>query len=287
RPVEDPRVAAIRASGLFDEAYYLATYPDVAAGGRDPLDHYLAHGADEGRNPSLWFDTRYYLRHNPDVARSGTNPLQHFCETGWKELRNPCRGFDVWWYWANYLDPAAEDVNPLSHFVAEGQALGYLPRPRLPVAQVPGSGHRHPAGRPVRRLCLFAGYDRDGLVDDYVVAYVRELARFADVYYMADCEMRSGQLERLAPFVKGAWACHHGKYDFGSYSELVARIGWDAIGGYDELLFVNDSCYLLRGLDDVFARMDRKPCDWWGLQATKGIVATRGEPSNRFRMPIP
>src|SRR5690606_36786877 len=79
----------------------------------------------------------------------------------------------------------------------------------------------------------------------------------------------------------------HGKYDFGSYSELVARIGWDAIGGYDELLFVNDSCYLLRGLDDVFARMDARPCDWWGLQATKGIAETRCKASNCFRKPIP
>lgn len=287
RPVRDPVVEAIRNAGLFDDAFYLACHPDVAAGGQDPLEHYLAHGAAEGRNPSEWFDTRYYLRNNPDVARDGVNPLYHFVEMGWKELRNPSREFDVWWYWASYLDPASERINPLSHFVAEGLALGHQPRPPRAVAQLPGTGHRHPADRPVRRLCLFAGYDRDGLVDDYVVAYVRELARFADVYYMADGEMQPGQLERLAPYVKGAWAERHGKYDFGSYSELVARIGWDAIGGYDELLFVNDSCYLLRSLDDVFARMDARPCDWWGLQATKGIAATRRKASNRFRMPIP
>ncbi len=52
-------------------------------------------------------------------------------------------------------------------------------------------------------------------------------------------------------------------------SELV---GWDVVETYDELLLVNDSCYLLRPLDEVFARMDATPCDWWGLQATKGLA---------------
>jgi CDP-glycerol glycerophosphotransferase (TagB/SpsB family) len=32
---------------------------------------------------------------------------------------------------------------------------------------------------------------------------------------------------------------------------------------------VNDSAYLLRPLDGVFAKMDAKACDWWGLQLTK------------------
>ena len=45
-----------------------------------------------------------------------------------------------------------------------------------------------------------------------------------------------------------------------------------------ELLLVNDSCYLLRPLDTVFAAMDARACDWWGLQATKGIAATRTMP---------
>ncbi len=61
----------------------------------------------------------------------------------------------------------------------------------------------------------------------------------------------------------------HGRYDFGSYS-LLARdlVGWDTVATYDELLLANDSCYLVRPLDDVFATMDARPAHWWGLQAT-------------------
>ena len=62
----------------------------------------------------------------------------------------------------------------------------------------------------------------------------------------------------------------HGAYDFGSLAILAEElVGWDVIETYDELLVANDSAYLLRPLDEVFARMDAADCDWWGLQTTK------------------
>jgi SAM-dependent methyltransferase len=54
----DPRLPADgehlpRTEGVpgFDPVYYLKTYPDVAAAGVDPLDHYLRYGRSEGRRP--------------------------------------------------------------------------------------------------------------------------------------------------------------------------------------------------------------------------------------------
>jgi len=287
RAADDGGAGLVRASGVFDEDYYRACYPDVVATSVDPVAHYLRYGWLERRNPSALFDTAYYLEHNPDVAHSGENPLLHFCRVGWKELRNPGRDFDVWWYWSRHLDPARDDRNPLGHCQQTGRAAGFHARPPRDPVQLAGSGYRFRAGSSIRRICLFAGYDRDGVVDDVVVAYVRELARHADVYYLADCQMRPGELEKLAPHVRGAWAERHGTYDFGSYSRLIRRLGWEHIAGYDELLLVNDSCYLLRPLDEVFARMNARACDWWGLQATKGIAATMDVAANRFRHPIP
>lgn len=286
RPVRDSRVEAIREAGVFDADYYLARYPDVAEAGVDPLLHYVRDGARENRNPSEFFDGAWYLKNNPDVARKRMNPLVHFCVFGWKQLRNPSRHFDVWWYWSTHMDPAVEGENPLGHYLRVGRARGLDPRPPASVSQLPGSGYRHGDG-PIRRVCLFAGYDADGLVDDYVIAYLSELSRYADIYYLADCDMLPGELEKLSPYVVEAWAERHGEYDFGSYSRLAAKVGWDKIGSYDELLLVNDSCYLLRDLGGVFERMDGRACDWWGLQATKGLALTRNNPANRFREPIP
>ena len=65
-------------SGLFDRQWYLETYPDVAASGMDPIEHFLRFGAVERRNPAPGFDVESYLAKNPHVAQSGMNPLVHF-----------------------------------------------------------------------------------------------------------------------------------------------------------------------------------------------------------------
>lgn len=235
---------------------------------------------------SPWFDAEWYGRNHPEIVRAGLDPLHDFCEHGWQQLRNPSADFDVWWYWASYLDPAREVVNPLVHYALVGHALGLetVPGPYRPA----DPGQALDTAAPIRRACLFAGYDPDGWVDECVVAYLRELSRHADVWYLADSDMQPGQLEKLSDITRGAWARRHGGYDFGSWSMLARDlVGWDTLQSYDEVLLVNDSCYLLRNLDEVFARMATRSCDWWGMQATKGMFATRHKPANQFREPIP
>ncbi len=61
----------------FDPAYYLEVYPDIAAAGVDPFEHYLHWGYREGRNPSAGFDTMYYVRRYLDGDLS-ENPLLHY-----------------------------------------------------------------------------------------------------------------------------------------------------------------------------------------------------------------
>ncbi|WP_027080905.1 sulfotransferase family protein [Luteimonas mephitis] len=79
---QDPAVRRdaelIRASGLFDDAWYLVMNPDVLASGADPIEHYLLHGAIEGRDPSEEFKTVAYRDSCPGMAASGCNPLVHY-----------------------------------------------------------------------------------------------------------------------------------------------------------------------------------------------------------------
>jgi CDP-glycerol glycerophosphotransferase (TagB/SpsB family) len=223
------------------------------------------------------FDEAGYLEANRDRAAlrtTETTPIEHFCETGWRWLLAPRRDFDVWWYWNEYLDPTQAEVNPFVHYLLVARHEGSPTRPvRVePLPNPPLGGTRQ------RRVCLFAGYDIDGVVDDYVVAYLRDLSRHADIYYLADGVMSADELSKLDGITKGAWAVPHGRYDFGSYALLATEyVGWDSIDQYDELLLANDSCYLLRPLDEVFTRMETVAADWWGLQASKrDFDATHG-----------
>lgn len=74
---------------LFDSAWYLATYQDVATANCDPLEHYLAFGYREGRNPNRFFNTNFYLNTYPDLASCHLNPFIHYILYGASEGRLP------------------------------------------------------------------------------------------------------------------------------------------------------------------------------------------------------
>lgn len=61
-------------SGLFDAEFYLDKYPDVAAAGHDPLEHFIRNGGREARSPSPMFDGPLYVMSNPQ-ARHADNIL--------------------------------------------------------------------------------------------------------------------------------------------------------------------------------------------------------------------
>lgn len=85
----------------YDWDYYLYQYPDVAASGIDPRDHYFLYGRHEGRSAVVPvpgedvsdkpdtgdYDWEFYLRNYPDIAAAGIDPSQHFFQFGRDEGR--------------------------------------------------------------------------------------------------------------------------------------------------------------------------------------------------------
>src|SRR5258708_7920466 len=84
--------------GLFDSAFYLTTYGDVAGSGVDAFQHFFLHGHQEGRRPNSLFDTTWYLQNNPDAVENRVNPLLHYARIGEPEGRRPNAHFDPVWY---------------------------------------------------------------------------------------------------------------------------------------------------------------------------------------------
>ncbi|MGL4318366.1 MAG: rhamnan synthesis F family protein [Pseudomonas sp.] len=291
-------------SAGFSPGLYWDEHRDVLHGRHNALVHYLTHGRNEKRacfpaadndllireliSKSGQFDAKYYMRNNHEVPAARSAPLQHFCQKGHLELRKPGPQFDLEWYRSQYLSNFITPVNPLLHFAICGNQRKLTTRPSDRGLDLLGRGLRYPAGKQPRRACLFASYDPNGLIDDYVVDYLRALQRHADIYFLSDAQLPASELQKLNGLVKGAWAVRHGEYDFGSYSRLARfYVGWETLKQYDEVILANDSCYLLHSLDELFGEMDKRQCDWWGLQATKGLSATRHVKSNSFDKKIP
>jgi len=120
----------IRSSGLFDEDWYLASYPDLAETKVDPLLHYLQNGGFEGRDPGPDFCSAWYLDTYIDAKQAGINPLVHYLKSGRDEGRltqdpdvaliKSSGLFDADWYLAKYPDVAEAKMDPLLHYLRAG-----------------------------------------------------------------------------------------------------------------------------------------------------------------------
>jgi len=85
----------IKKSNLFDEIYYLQTYPDVKNANIEAVKHFMEFGWKEGRNPSNRFDTTFYLERYKDIKEANINPLIHYIKYGKKENRMPIQKIDT------------------------------------------------------------------------------------------------------------------------------------------------------------------------------------------------
>lgn len=133
---------------LFDEVYYLATYPDaveaIAEGRyRDALDHYVRLGSRLFFDPNEFFVSSFYhdraAHHDPHLIdcrvgqREGTL-LWHYLETGLPNGIEPIEFFDSRWYLDRHADVMSAFRTggvscPLAHFLLHGSAEGRDPGP--------------------------------------------------------------------------------------------------------------------------------------------------------------
>jgi glycosyltransferase involved in cell wall biosynthesis len=114
--------AAIRASGLFQPDHYLAQLPRTRRPPRDPVRHYLAHGAASGLEPNPFFDAAWYVARHPEAGRPGKNPLVHFIRN--QQANDPGPAFDMRFYLATYPEVATSGMSPLAHHLAFGAKMG-------------------------------------------------------------------------------------------------------------------------------------------------------------------
>ena len=116
------------------------------------------------------------------------------------------------------------------------------------------------------KVCLLAGFDKNNIIQDYVVFLVQELSKISDVYYFADGNMSQKELSKISAYTKYAQSSSHCGKDFGSWQFLIHYIGWKELEKYDEMIICNDSIYgPMTDMEDIFEFMELKNYDFWGL----------------------
>lgn len=121
----------------------------------------------------------------------------------------------------------------------------------------------------MRRLCIFSFYDADGVVDDYVVHFLREMARHVERILLYSNGPLSRDAETaLHGVVDEVILRDNEGFDILPYKEGLQRIDFNRDGSYDEVLMVNHTCYgPIFPFDELFSEMSRRKCDFWGVTA--------------------
>jgi hypothetical protein len=115
----------------------------------------------------------------------------------------------------------------------------------------------------MNRAILLAHYDRDGIIDPYVVAAAREYRKHARVLILISTSVRTPP-PSLSGILDHFVSRDNVGYDFGSWKAGIALLG--SPDAFDEIVCLNDSVYgPLFDLTPTFTDTRTLDADVWGM----------------------
>lgn len=127
-----------------------------------------------------------------------------------------------------------------------------------------------------KRVAIFAHYDKDNIIDDYVIYYLNALTKVAQkIIFVSDNDLPDEEKSKISGIAYEIIAQKHGEYDFGSYKRgfLFAHEN-NLLTDADECVFANDSCYgPFYSLENLFEKMESHNCNFWGITGCdRGLI---------------
>jgi len=116
----------------------------------------------------------------------------------------------------------------------------------------------------MRDLCLFAHFDKNDIVDDYVLHYLRHIRQLGfSTILISSAQLTVSGIARAKIDCQDVIVRENAGLDFASWSAGFAKYRHEFTG---RLLLVNDSVYGPIGdLANAFDRLGRTPADFYGM----------------------
>ena len=118
------------------------------------------------------------------------------------------------------------------------------------------------------RACIFAHYDRENIVDEYVYFYLLELLTVVQkLVFVTVSDISIEDIKRLEKLNIDVIKRKNIGYDFYSYKVGIESFEFEQ---YDQLIICNESVFgPIYPLIELFDVMDNKICDFWGITESK------------------
>ena len=120
----------------------------------------------------------------------------------------------------------------------------------------------------MNRVVVFAHFDANENIRDYVVYYLKELKKISSkIIFVSDGNIKANEKQKIVDICDYIEAKKHSEYDFGSYKRGYLYLkNNNMLDSIDELIFANDSCYApMYPFTDMFNKMEKEKCDFWGI----------------------
>ena len=128
-------------------------------------------------------------------------------------------------------------------------------------------------GPSTRRLLIYFFYDRDGVVDDYVVHMLRGFTpHVAKVVFVVNGRINAEGREKVGS-IEGLTVLKRKNegFDVWAYKSAIDKLGWKEVLTYDEVIMANFTIMgPVESFGPMFDEMDRKDLDFWGITVHNG-----------------
>ena len=117
------------------------------------------------------------------------------------------------------------------------------------------------------RCAIYAFYDKDGHVDEYVFYMLDAIWQVAGrIIFVANGNLSEDSKKKLLAKRIEVIKRENKGFDIWAYKTGLDFIGWKALSTYDEVILLNDTILgPVFPITDLFLNMYRKNCDFWGL----------------------
>lgn len=118
-----------------------------------------------------------------------------------------------------------------------------------------------------KRIALYVFWEKDGVVRQYVLYYLRALREVAqDIIFIANGELQDEGKQKLKELGVQVVQRENKGLDFAAWQAIILEKGEEIAHNYDELILCNSSCYgPVWPFSHSFDKMAEKECDFWGM----------------------
>ena len=119
----------------------------------------------------------------------------------------------------------------------------------------------------MNRLGIYFFFDKDGIVDDYVLYFLRSFKEIcSELCVVVNGNLLSQGKNKLNKLSNKLVIRENRGFDSWAYRHAIENYGYNNIKKYDELVMCNFTFFgPIYPLEEMFSEMNSRVCDFWGI----------------------